>query len=87
MLRARLYELERAKADAEVADARRSQVGSGDRSEKIRTYNFPDDRVTDHRVRLTRHGLPRILDGEIDALIDAVAMEEQSRLLQQAATT
>ena len=87
VLRARLYELERAKADAEVADARRSQVGSGDRSEKIRTYNFPDDRVTDHRVRLTRHGLPRILDGEIDALIDAVAMEEQSRLLQQAATT
>ncbi len=87
VLRARLYELERAKADAEVADARRSQVGSGDRSEKIRTYNFPDDRVTDHRVRLTKHGLPRILDGEIDALIDAVAMEEQSRLLQQAATT
>ena len=87
VLRARLYDLERAKADAEVADARRSQVGSGDRSEKIRTYNFPDDRVTDHRVRLTRHGLPRILDGEIDALIDAVAMEEQSRLLQQAATT
>ncbi len=87
VLRARLYDLERAKADAEVADARRSQVGSGDRSEKIRTYNFPDDRVTDHRVRLTKHGLPRILDGEIDALIDAVAMEEQSRLLQQAATT
>ena len=83
VLRARLYELERAKADAEVADVRRSQVGSGDRSEKIRTYNFPDDRVTDHRVRLTKHGLPRILDGEIDALIDAVAMDEQSRLLQQ----
>ena len=83
VLRARIYDLERAKAAAEVADVRRSQVGSGDRSEKIRTYNFPDDRVTDHRVRLTRHGLPRILDGEIDALIDAVAMEEQSRLLQQ----
>ena len=83
VLRARIYDLERAKAAAEVADVRRSQVGSGDRSEKIRTYNFPDDRVTDHRVRLTKHGLPRILDGEIDALIDAVAMEEQSRLLQQ----
>ena len=83
VLRARLYDLERAKAAAEVADVRRSQVGSGDRSEKIRTYNFPDDRVTDHRVRLTKHGLPRILDGEIDALIDAVAMDEQSRLLQQ----
>ena len=83
VLRARIYDLERAKAAAEVADVRRSQVGTGDRSEKIRTYNFPDDRVTDHRVRLTKHGLPRILDGEIDALIDAVAMEEQSRLLQQ----
>ncbi|MXW24286.1 MAG: peptide chain release factor 1 [Chloroflexi bacterium] len=85
VLRARLYELERAKADAEVADARRTQVGTGDRSEKIRTYNFPQDRVTDHRVNVTLHSLPRILDGEIEALIDAVQLEEQSRLL--AATT
>ena len=81
VLRARLYELERAKAEAEVADARRTQVGSGDRSEKIRTYNFPQDRVTDHRVNVTLHSLPRILDGEIEALIDAVALDEQSRLL------
>ena len=81
VLRARLYDLERAKADSEVADARRAQVGSGDRSEKIRTYNFPQDRVTDHRVNLTRHGLPRILDGEIDALIDAVALDAQARQL------
>ncbi len=81
VLRARLYELERAKADAEVADARRTQVGTGDRSEKIRTYNFPQDRVTDHRVNITLHSLPRILDGEIEPLIDAVQLEEQSRLL------
>ena len=81
VLRARLYELERAKADAEVADARRTQVGTGDRSEKIRTYNFPQDRVTDHRVNVTLHSLPRILDGEIEALIDAVQLDEQSRLL------
>ncbi len=85
VLRARLYEMERAKADAEVADARRTQVGTGDRSEKIRTYNFPQDRVTDHRVNITLHSLPRILDGEIEALIDAVQLDEQSRLL--AATT
>ena len=85
VLRARLYELERAKAEAEVADARRTQVGTGDRSEKIRTYNFPQDRVTDHRVNITLHSLPRILDGEIEPLIDAVALDEQSRLL--AATT
>ena len=81
VLRARLYDLERAKAEQEIAGARRAQVGSGDRSEKIRTYNFPQDRVTDHRVNLTRHGLPRILDGELEALIDAVALDEQSRLL------
>jgi peptide chain release factor 1 len=81
VLRARLYELERSKADAEIADARRTQVGTGDRSEKIRTYNFPQDRVTDHRVNITLHSLPRILDGEIEPLIDAVQLEEQSRLL------
>ena len=81
VLRARLYDLERAKAAAEVADARRTQVGTGDRSEKIRTYNFPQDRVTDHRVNVTLHSLPRILDGEIEALIDAVQLDEQSRLL------
>ena len=85
VLRARLYDRERAKSDAEVADARRTQVGSGDRSEKIRTYNYPQDRVTDHRVNMTLHSLPRVLDGEIEALIDAVQLDEQSRLL--AATT
>jgi peptide chain release factor 1 len=84
LLRARLYQIERERADAELADARRSQVGSGTRSEKIRTYNFPQDRITDHRVGMTVHGMARILDGEIDALIDAVALDEQSRLLQAA---
>ena len=82
VLRARLYQMERAKADAELADARRAQVGTGTRSEKIRTYNFPQDRITDHRVGMTTHGMSRIFDGEIDELIDAVALDEQSRLLQ-----
>jgi peptide chain release factor 1 len=82
VLRARIYELERAKAAAEQAGARRAQVGTGERSEKIRTYNFPQDRVTDHRVNLTLHSLPRILDGEIEPLIDAVALAEQAEQLQ-----
>ena len=82
VLRARLYELERQKAQEAEADARRSQVGSGGRAEKIRTYNFQQDRVTDHRVGLTVHGIPRILEGNIEELIDAVAMQEQARQLQ-----
>ncbi len=81
VLRARIYESERAKAAAEQAGTRKAQVGSGDRSEKIRTYNFPQDRVTDHRVNLTVHSMPRILDGEIDGLIDAVALAEQAEAL------
>ena len=84
VLRARLYQMEREKADAEQADQRRSQVGAAARSEKIRTYNFPQDRITDHRVNLTVHNMARILDGEIDDLIDAVALDEQARLLQAA---
>jgi peptide chain release factor 1 len=80
-LRARLYELEREKVDQAEAATRRSQVGTGDRAEKIRTYNYPQDRITDHRVNLTIHGMPRVMDGEIDALIDAVAGEEQARAL------
>jgi peptide chain release factor 1 len=81
VLRARLYELEREKQDAEQSASRRSQVGSGDRAEKIRTYNFPQDRITDHRIGLTIHGIARVLDGEIDQLIDAVSSEDQARLL------
>jgi peptide chain release factor 1 len=80
-LRARLYEIEREKAAQEEAAARRSQVGTGDRAEKIRTYNYPQDRITDHRVNLTVHSIPRVMDGEIDALIEAVAGEEQARAL------
>ena len=81
VLRARIYELERARAAAEQAGNRKAQVGTGERSEKIRTYNFPQDRVTDHRVNLTLHSMPRILDGEIDQLIDAVALAEQAEAL------
>ena len=81
VLRARLYEMERQKAADEEAQSRRSQVGSGERAEKIRTYNYPQDRITDHRVNLTIHSMPRVMDGEIDALIDAVGADEQARAL------
>jgi peptide chain release factor 1 len=81
VLKARLYDIERQKREAELSATRKSMIGSGDRSEKIRTYNFPQDRVTDHRVNLTLHSMPRILDGEIDPLIDAVAVAEQSEAL------
>ncbi|MBM3567245.1 MAG: peptide chain release factor 1 [Alphaproteobacteria bacterium] len=82
VLRARIYEAERAKREAERSSARRGQIGSGDRSEKVRTYNFPQDRVTDHRVNLTVHRLPDVLKGEgIDKLIDAlIAGDEAERL-------
>src|SRR5205823_3397155 len=66
VLRARLYELERERQQAELSEARRSQIGSGDRAEKIRTYNFPENRVTDHRIKLTEHQLDRILEGQLD---------------------
>ena len=62
---------------------RRSQVGSGERSEKIRTYNFPQDRLSDHRIGLTLHSLPRIMQGELDEMIDALASDEQAKLLQE----
>ncbi len=81
VLRSRLYEIERERAASERADTRRLQVGSGERAEKIRTYNFPQDRVTDHRIGLTMHGLPRLLAGELDGVIDAVATEERARQL------
>ncbi len=81
VLRSRIYELERERQQSEEAATRRSQVGSGDRAEKIRTYNFPQDRITDHRVSLTMHGIDRVLEGEIDRLIDAVSADHEARLL------
>jgi peptide chain release factor 1 len=76
VLRARLWDLEQQKRAAEQGAARRSQVQTGDRSEKIRTYNFPQDRITDHRINLSLHNLPRVLDGEIDAIIDALIVSD-----------
>jgi len=82
VLRSRLYEHERQLIDAERAQARKSQVGSGDRSERIRTYNFPQGRVTDHRINLTLHKLERILDGEgLDEMVDALVTEDQAARL------
>jgi peptide chain release factor 1 len=71
MLRARLYEAEMEKQRSARDAARKSQVGTGDRSEKIRTYNFPQDRLTDHRINYTRHNLPAVMDGDIDDLVEA----------------
>jgi len=83
VLRARLYEAERERLASERAGARKSMVGSGDRSERIRTYNFPQGRVTDHRINLTLHRLPEILEGQMDELIGAlIAEDEASRLAQ-----
>jgi peptide chain release factor 1 len=85
VLKSRLLELERARADAEVAAERRRMVGSGDRSEKIRTYNFPQNRVTDHRVGVTVHQLQAVLDGELDALIDPLLEHDRAAKLEQQA--
>jgi peptide chain release factor 1 len=85
VLRARLLELERHRQEEELSAQRRSQIGGGERSEKIRTYNFPENRVTDHRIKLTLHQLDRVLDGELDELTDALAAEERQRALEAAA--
>ena len=83
VLRARLYELEQQKKQSEEAEARRSQIGTGDRSEKIRTYNFPQGRVTDHRIKFTSHRLEQILNGDIDEIIDnCVAADQAAKLAQ-----
>lgn len=81
ILRARLYEMEQEKLDEEVAAERRSQVGSGERSEKIRTYNFPQSRLTDHRINFSTHNLPVILDGEIDSILDELATAHEAERL------
>jgi peptide chain release factor 1 len=84
VLRTRLYNLELEKRQAELHDQRISQVGTGDRSEKIRTYNFPQDRVTDHRIKLTLSNLPGILDGAIDELVTTLQTTDQAERLQAA---
>jgi peptide chain release factor 1 len=81
VLRARLYEREREAQQAELAATRRSQIGSGERAEKIRTYNFPENRLTDHRIKLTVHQLDRILQGELDDFTEALSAEERARAL------
>ena len=83
VLRTRLYELERERLASERAGARKSMVGSGDRSERIRTYNFPQGRVTDHRINLTLHRLPEILEGQLDELIGALIAEDEAERLAQ----
>jgi len=82
VLRARLLDQKISAQAKEIAGTRRQQVGTGERSEKIRTYNFPQDRLTDHRIGLTVHNLPRIMDGELDGIIDAVSADEEARLLE-----
>jgi peptide chain release factor 1 len=83
MLRARLYEIEQEKLRAERDSMRKGQVGTGDRSEKIRTYNFPQDRLTDHRIGYTRHNLPAAMSGDIDDVITACRTFFQSEALKQ----
>ena len=83
VLRARLLAIEQSKQREEIESSRRSQVGSGERAEKIRTYNFPQDRMTDHRVNYTRHGLPQLLDGDLDDVIEALIEDEQRRRLNE----
>jgi peptide chain release factor 1 len=81
VLKARLYDMQREAAARERADARKSQVGSGDRSERIRTYNFPQGRVTDHRINLTLYSLPKVMEGDIDELLEALVAEDQAARL------
>ncbi len=81
ILRARLYDMERERAADERSEARRLQVGSGDRSERIRTYNFPQGRVTDHRINLTLYKLDRVMEGELGEIVDALISDHQSKLL------
>jgi len=83
VLRTRLLDIERRQQEEKIIKERRSQVGTGDRAEKIRTYNFPQDRITDHRIGLTLRNLPRILEGELDELIDAVTTNYQAKQLEE----
>jgi peptide chain release factor 1 len=82
VLRTRLLDIERRKQEEQITSDRRSQVGTGERAEKIRTYNYPQDRVSDHRINLTLHNLPRVMEGDLDGLIDALATSEQTKQLE-----
>ncbi|PYQ58784.1 MAG: peptide chain release factor 1 [Acidobacteria bacterium] len=84
VLKARLYDIERQKREAELSATRKGMIGTGDRSEKIRTYNFPQDRVTDHRIGLTVHNLPSIMDGSLDVIIDPLSGHFQAEKLREA---
>ncbi|MDU3112128.1 MAG: peptide chain release factor-like protein, partial [Megasphaera sp.] len=84
VLKARLLDQAQQKADAELTEERRSQVGTGDRSERIRTYNFPQGRVTDHRINLTLYKLDNILNGDIDEFIQALAETRRAELMKEA---
>jgi peptide chain release factor 1 len=86
VLRARLYEIEEGKRRSEEEATRRAQVGTGDRSEKIRTYNFPQNRVTDHRIGMTAHKLEGVLNGDIDDFINELATREEAARLADAGT-
>ncbi|MBR1865690.1 MAG: peptide chain release factor 1, partial [Lachnospiraceae bacterium] len=81
VLRAKLYDMELQKAHDAEAELRKSQVGTGDRSEKIRTYNFPQGRVTDHRIKLTLHRLDQVMDGDLDEIIDSLTAADQAAKL------
>ena len=82
ILRARLYQMEQERLASERSEARRGQIGSGERSEKIRTYNFPQNRVTDHRVGKTVYNLTAVLEGDLDEFIEELAASEQAEKLQ-----
>jgi peptide chain release factor 1 len=82
VLRARLFDMKKTEYDKKISQSRKAQVGSGDRSEKIRTYNFPDRRVTDHRIAFTAHNLEKMLEGELDEMIDALRAEDKKLRLQ-----
>jgi peptide chain release factor 1 len=84
VLKARLYDIERQKREAELSATRKGLIGSGDRSEKIRTYNFPQDRVTDHRIGLTVHNLPAVMNGQLDVVIDPLIGHFQAEKLKEA---
>jgi peptide chain release factor 1 len=84
ILRARLYDMEQTRIQDEQDADRRSQVGSGERSEKIRTYNYPQSRVTDHRVNISNYNLPVVMDGALDEFIDELATRDQAEKLQRA---